>query len=125
MLFDRMYVQSDILGSALHASFLRNDVIVNNLANSDTPDYKRKAVDFEASLAKALDNYKRTGELDLSNTKPTIRTIYERFNYRIDKNNVDVELEMASLYQNSIKYDTIINSIQNNSRRLSLALTGR
>ena len=125
MLFESMRVQNEILGSALNASSLRNDIILNNIANNDVPGYKTKAVDFEASLTKAIDSYKKTGKLDLGGAVPTVRTVYENYNYRIDTNNVDLELEMVNLYQNSIKYETMISCVQSNSKRLNLALNGR
>ena len=125
MLFDRINLQNEILGSALHASSVRNDIIINNIANNDVPGYKTKAVDFEASLSKAIDKYKQTGVLDLSEATPTVRTVYEDYNYRIDKNNVDVELEMVNLYKNSVRYETMITCVQNNSKRLNLAVSGR
>ena len=125
MIFDALYKQNGVMGTALQAASVRNDVITSNIANADTPGYKAKAVDFEASLTKAIEDYNRTGVLDLSGALPHIRTVNEGFSYRIDKNNVDIELEMVNLYQNSIKYDAMINCVQRNSARLNLALTGR
>jgi flagellar basal-body rod protein FlgB len=125
MILDAIYKQGNIIGTALQAAAVRNDVITNNLANSDVPGFKAKAVDFESSLVKAIDNFKRTGVLDLSGARPSVRTVNKHYNYRIDGNNVDVELEMVALYQNSIKYEAMINCIQRNSARLNLALTGR
>ena len=125
MIFNKILQQNSILGSAAQAASLRNEIIVNNLANADTPGFKAKAVDFEASLTEALERFKKTGELDLSAARPTIRLINENYNYRVDKNNVDVDLEMVSLYQNSIRFEAMINCSTSNSRRLTLALTGR
>jgi flagellar basal-body rod protein FlgB len=125
MFFDRLYKQSGILGSALRAASVRNDVITNNIANADVPGFKTKTVDFEESLIKAIESFKRTGVLDLSAATPTVRLINESYSYRIDQNNVDVELEMVNLYQNSIKFEAMVNCVQRNSARLSLALSGR
>jgi flagellar basal-body rod protein FlgB len=125
MIFDAIYRQGNILGSALQAASVRNDVIVNNIANAEVPGFKAKTVDFEKSLTDAVNNFKRTGVLDLSNAKPFVRHLHPSFHYRIDLNNVDVELEMVSLYQNSIKFEAMINCVQRNSARLSLVLGGR
>ncbi len=125
MLVTAMNEQNDILATALRASAVRNDVMVNNLANGDVPGYKSKTVDFEASLTDALDDWQRTGELDLSGAKPMIRNTYSNYDYRIDENDVDVEMEMVNLYQNSVKYEAMINCVLNNSKRLNLAVTGR
>ncbi|MCL2707498.1 MAG: flagellar basal body rod protein FlgB [Defluviitaleaceae bacterium] len=125
MIFDAMFRQNNILGAASNAANVRNEVIVNNIANADVPGFKSKAVDFEASLAEAIDRYRQTGNLDLSGASPSIRLTNENYNYRIDKNNVDMELEMVNLYQNAIKFETFITCMQSNSKRLSMALTGR
>jgi flagellar basal-body rod protein FlgB len=125
MIFDRIYTQNDILGSALQAGSLRNDIIVNNITNNDDPGYKTKAVEFENSLSKALDKYKKTRNLDLSGVKPSIKTVYKDYNYRIDTNNVDMELEMVNLYQNSVRYEAMINCVMNNTKCFNLVLSGR
>ena len=125
MIFERMFSQNTILGYAADAASVRNDVIVNNIANNDVPGFKAKAVDFEDSLIKALERYKRTGELDLSDVRASVRHTNANLNYRIDENNVDIDLEMVNLYQNSVKYDAMITCVQSNTKRFTLALTGR
>ena len=125
MVLDNLFRQNTILGSAAKTATLRNEIITNNLANSDVPKFKAKAVDFEDSLIKALDKFKKTRELDMSDVRATVRHTNENYDYRIDKNNVDVDMEMVNLYQNSVKFDTLINCMQRNSARLTLALTGR
>ena len=44
----------NVLDKAADASWLRNDAISNNLANADTPNYKRQDVDFESQLKQAM-----------------------------------------------------------------------
>ena len=44
----------NVLDRAADASWLRNDVISNNISNADTPGFKRSDVNFETQLAKAL-----------------------------------------------------------------------
>ena len=125
MLINAIHNQGRILEAALQASSARNDAILNNIANNDVPGYKAKTVDFEQSLIDALNNWEKTGVLDLSSAKPTLRTQDKNFSYRLDKNNVDIELEMVKLYQNSIRYEVMINSLLNNSRNMSTVLSGR
>ena len=125
MIFDRMFVQNDILGAAAQAASVRNEVITSNIANADTPDYKAKAVAFEESLSRAVSRYKKTRTLDLSDVTPAVHEVMKHYNYRIDKNNVDMELEMVNLYQNSVRFDALLNCAQTNSSRLSLAIGGR
>ena len=44
----------DVLTKAADASALRNKTIANNIANIDTPHYKRQDVSFETELRHAL-----------------------------------------------------------------------
>ena len=37
----------NVLNKAADAAWTRNDVLANNIANMDTPAYKRQDVDFE------------------------------------------------------------------------------
>jgi len=125
MIFDSMFTQNTILGTALQAANVRNGVISGNIANADTPNYKKKTVDFESYLQDALDQAKVTGTIDLSKLEPTIRTIHTNYEYRLDGNNVDIESEMVDLYQNSVKYEAMVDSVTSNSRRFNLVLNGR
>ncbi len=120
-----MTLQSDILETALNASVVRNDVTLNNIANADTPGFKKKGVVFENFLQNALNSAKLTGRLDLNSLKPQIKLINEGFNYRIDENNVDMDVEMVELYKNSVKYDTMIQSVSNNYKRINLVVRAR
>ncbi len=123
MTFDNLFVQNDILESALQASVKRNDVIQNNIANADVPGYKKKKVLFEDALKKAIGNFKETGRLDLSSVTPTTVVQYKNYNYRMDKNNVDIEVEMVDLYQNAVKYDVMAQGVINNYKRINLAVS--
>ena len=54
MLNSNVFDYVNVLGKAADASWLRNDILANNLANVDTPGYKRKDIDFESQLRRAL-----------------------------------------------------------------------
>jgi len=125
MFYDRLFIQNAVLGQALQASAVRNDVIGNNIANAETPGYKARMVVFEEALDKALVRASKTGRLDLANAKPSVQPVHENFHYRLDQNNVDIEAEMVALYQNSIRYDALANSVMSNSKRINLVLSGR
>ena len=125
MIFDSLYFQNAVIGSAMQASIFRNEVISNNIANADTPGFKKSRVEFEDSLQKALDNISRMGVKELSGVSMRAVTMHDSFNYRIDQNNVDMETEMADLYQNAAKYDALTSMVTNNNRRLNMAITGR
>jgi flagellar basal-body rod protein FlgB len=125
MIFDRLYFQNAVAGTAMHGVVFRNDVISNNIANADTPGFKKSKVFFEDSLRNATDKYYQSGELDFSSVRITDAVVNDSFNYRLDQNNVDREVEMTELYQNAARYDVLTNMLLNNGRRLNLVLTGR
>jgi len=124
MIFDSVYFQNTVIGSAMQAAIFRNEVISNNIANADTPGFKKSRVEFEDSLRRALDNIKRTGVKDISGVDMRAALANESFSYRIDENNVDMEVEMSELYQNAAKYDALVAMAQNNNRRFSLIVRG-
>jgi len=47
---------------------------------------------------------------------------FDWLNYRIDENNVDIEFEMAQLYQNSVRLDVMAMGIMNHYRILNVAI---
>jgi flagellar basal-body rod protein FlgB len=128
MIFDSLYFQNTVIGTAMQAAVLRNEVIANNIANADTPGFKKSRVEFEDSLQKALDKIERTGVKDLEglsgvDMRPVV--MHDAFNYRVDGNNVDMESEMSGLYQNAARYDALASMAINNNRRVNLVIAGR
>lgn len=110
----------DYLGRGLKAASLRQEVIANNLANVNTPKFKRSEVAFEALLAKELYGDRREGTLPLVRThdkhlpvsgfKKRAEAKIEldgSTEMRVDQNNVDVDIEMASLAKNQIYYNAM------------------
>lgn len=112
----------NVLGKAADASWTRNSVIANNIANADTPNYKRQDVDFETYLNSALHSSSILDEainnVNLSSISPTIYTDNTSFSYRVDGNNVDIDTEEAYSAQNQIKYEALVDSINQEFARL-------
>ena len=125
MIFESIYFRNNVIGPAMQASILRNEVIANNIANADTPGFKKSRVEFEDSLQTALDRIKQTGVKDLSGVSMRAVITHDTFNHRIDENNVDMEVEMSELYKNAAKYDALTSMVLNNSKRFNVVLTGR
>jgi len=97
------------LDLALGAASQRQQVLSNNLANVNTPLYKRQDVNFDGMLAKALDS-ENSGESDapsLSSLTPTVTTD-NTTSMRADGNNVDVDNEMANLAENNVRYNALV-----------------
>lgn len=95
---------------ALDGLAARHAAISDNIANVNTPGYKRKVVPFEAALVRAMrDAFPACGPVCLPArpfTPPVVRDT--RTMARADGNNVDVEREMAMLAENTLRYETLI-----------------
>ncbi len=117
MIFDRLFTQNRILETAMQATQYKNQVLLNNMANIDTPNYKSKSVEFERVLANAIDETKRTGIDHMNSVIPNIKVTTKPNSTTIDGNSIDIETEMIEFYKNSTKYDFIVNSVLSNSNR--------
>ena len=118
----------NVLGKAADASWIRKDLIANNIANYDTPGYKRQDVDFEDALKQAIQGADgtnmdtkvanlRKGSLDVSPY-----TDYGDYSYRLDQNNVDVDTEQVQLAENQIRYQALMDSINSEFSNLKSAM---
>ncbi|MBC7331025.1 MAG: flagellar basal body rod protein FlgB [Synergistetes bacterium] len=118
MLFDRT---TRVLEKTLDALSLRQEVIANNIANVNTPDYRRKEVTFEEELKEALSESPRRikgyithpnhipipqPQLTLERVEPQVWERNDLF-FRNDKNGVDIDTELAELAKNSMKYSAV------------------
>lgn len=117
MIFERLFTQNTILEAAMQATQYKNQVIVNNIANADTPNYKSKTVNFESALDEAITKTKETGINHMSSVMSNIKTVTKENSTTLDGNSIDVETEMINFYKNSTKYDVIVNSVLSNSSR--------
>lgn len=131
--------QVSILEKALSAASLRHKVISNNIANVNTPKFKKSEVSFEDRLATAMDSQNtsassllaRTHERHLPiqskaanlNVEPTVNTITTN-SFRTDDNNVDIDGEMAGLAKNSIYYDAVAGQISKYFSNIKSAING-
>lgn len=108
----------NVLDKAADAAWLRNEVISNNIANADTPGYKRQDVDFESQLHKALgkadaDNMDaKVSALRRRELEPTTHSDFSEYDYRLDENNVDIQVENVNLAKNQLKYNGLMTSVR-------------
>jgi flagellar basal-body rod protein FlgB len=114
-----MYGNTDILSKALEASWTRNEVISNNIANVDTPNFKRSDVAFESLLEQALAS---NSSESVSNIEPQIVVDNSSLSYRLDGNNVDIDTEMAYLAENQLKYNALISQVNYSFERLKMVM---
>lgn len=110
------------LTTALNFREMRQELISSNVANANTPGFKAKKMDFEEALARALDvdgqmqmdatdgRHFNVGNGGFNNLEPEI---YDNPNGVVseDGNTVDVEAEMATMAENKLMYDALVQLI--------------
>jgi len=96
---------TDLLIAALKAESLRQKAIATNVANLETPGYRRVDVKFEETLAKAMD--RGDGKVDVSTVKPEV---YQTQNtpVKANGNDVNLETEVGAMVKNSLRYQTLM-----------------
>ena len=114
---------------SLDAGMLRSRVIANNIANVNTPGFRRVEVKFEDELRDALSRTKlkgvETNERHISLGRPRIDQVNADAWHPSDGtlpsgvNNVDIDTEMAKLAENQIKFASGV------FRKLNAAVQGK
>lgn len=108
-----------VLEQALSASSLRQKAISNNIANVNTPEYKKSEVAFEDLLQGAMNGDKmqmsQTNAKHLSSRATGIPTpklsVIGNTSIRKDGNNVDIDVEMSNLAKNNIYYNAVVQQL--------------
>ncbi|MCR5701720.1 MAG: flagellar basal body rod protein FlgB [Lachnospiraceae bacterium] len=130
MINTNIYNYINVLDKAADASNSRNEIISNNIANVDTPNYRRKDVSFERYLEQAmiggdsLDERVADINTHLSDFGGMIYTDHSILSYRLDGNNVDIDTENAFLAENQIRYNTLVSQIGQEFSRYKTVLSG-
>ena len=119
----------DIGSRALAAASLRHEVLSNNIANVNTPYFRRSYVRFEDLLKKelGLENDPlmkpvRTHDRHLPLPfRGKARAAIEQestTNMRVDGNNVDIDREMAEIAKNQLYYSVLATQVGGHVRKL-------
>ena len=126
----------DYMERGLSAANLRHEVISDNLANVNTPNFKRSEVVFEELLAKELYGDDDKGKLQMVRTHDRHLPFkkFERAEARVDRddttvmrvdnNNVDIDMEMASLAKNQLWYNAMARSLGGHISKLKSVMQG-
>lgn len=129
MINTNIYNYINVLDKAADAANSRNEIISNNIANVDTPNYKRKDVSFQSYLEQALIGGEaldeRVSEINthLSDFGGLIYTDSSTLSYRLDGNNVDIDTESAMLAENQIRYNALVEQIGQEFARYKTVLS--
>lgn len=120
------------LQKGLDAGALRQRVIANNIANINTPNFKKSTVAFESLLKNALGqgsiamvttNPRHFGAApQLEELQPEVNP-NETTSMRTDGNNVDIDEEMTNLAANAIQYQAVGRALSEHYSLLSRVIT--
>ena len=126
-----MATLDDVLG--IHAQTLsfraqRAEVLANNLANADTPNFLARDLDFKTFLQEAQDGsaLTRTDSAHLSEGNGVQPGLLYRIPMQpaIDGNTVDGQLEKSEFMQNAVRYQASLTLLDGRIRGLIKALRG-
>lgn len=124
MLSTNAFDYVNVLDKAADASWKRETVLANNIANVDTPGYKRKDLDFEGVLKQELGRCKHTSldtkieNLHMDHLNPSVYTDLSNYSYRLDGNNVDIDNEEVEYASEQLRYEGITAGINNEFNRM-------
>ncbi|MGG1551132.1 MULTISPECIES: flagellar basal body rod protein FlgB [Paenibacillus] len=126
----------NLMERSLDASALRQKVVANNIANVDTPNYKRADVVFEELLQDQLNG--STPSIEGRRTDPRHfvignSTSLPNSEVKTDEstainnnmNNVDMDYEMSLMAKNQLKYNTMIQQMNSEFKKLRTVLGGK
>lgn len=102
-----------LMKMGLDATELRSRTIANNIANINTPNYKRRYVSFEESLKNEISNAKIEVKVDKDSK------------VREDGNNVDLENEKVNQAAASLQYNALVSLTNTKLSMTKSVISGR
>lgn len=128
-MLEGLFSNVTVLEKALNGLSSRQRVIGENIANVDTPRYKRMEVEYEKQLRKALKKDAQSDDLPLATNSarhlslgpnaPGVEDVHATMTqvadetFRVDGNNVDIDAEMSKLAETNIRYNTMATMARN------------
>ena len=126
------------LPRGMEAASIRQEIIAHNIANVNTPNYRKSTLEFEELLAREIYGDLPDGKLEMVRThdrhlpptplpyhaEPTMvqdnTTIM-----RADDNNVDIDIEMATLAKNQLYYNSLATMLNGYVSKMKNVITSQ
>jgi flagellar basal-body rod protein FlgB len=135
-MLNNLFGNVNLLQRGLDAAWTRNEVINNNIANVDTPDFKSSTVEFETAMKQALESdgngftakttrpehYQFSGNSAEELTPAVVEN--SDTNYRADGNNVDIDYESTELAKNTLWYNALIEQVSSEFAKMKTVING-
>lgn len=128
-----------LLNRAMNAESMRYTVISDNIANADTPYFKRSEVKFESQLQRALKSEQSPypfeakmsdprhipfhKPMDFRDVNPKVSLEFDS-SYRNDKNNVDIDRETVDAAKSTMRYNAFASMLTRNFRKVNMLIRG-
>jgi len=110
----------DLLSRLMDVAALRHGVLAHNIANVNTPGFKKSEVEFEQEFQQALDR----GGRGAARVQPVISESIAPA-LRNDGNNVDIDKELGSLGKNAMLFRTYSTLLSRHLSLMESAVTGK
>ena len=108
----------DLIDAGIKAETLRQKAIANNVANLETPGYRRIDVKFEELLARCL---RSSGEFDLSEIEAQIYRP-KQTPLNSNGNDVNLEAEIGQMIKNTLRHKAYIRLLSKKYNQIELAI---
>ncbi|SET44012.1 flagellar basal body rod protein FlgB [Paenibacillus sp. NFR01] len=124
------------LQAGMSAATTRQEVLANNVANNDTPNFKRSDVAFESILQEQEKGLKPTLKAKVSDARhfqfgtggavpSAVISTDESTSMNNNDNNVDIDREMALSAENQLRYNSYIQQINSQISMMRTVVEGR
>ena len=110
-----------LLEAGLRAESLRHRAIASNVANLETPGYRRVDVKFEELLAKVLAS---RGTVDLREIAPQIHQP-KSTPVKSNGNDVNLEAEVGEMVKNTLRHRALVRLLNKKYSQIELAISTR
>lgn len=112
----------------------RQEVLATNIANSDTPNYKARDIDFASALSQAMDEPRRLPDTQLTltsarhipaqahSTGPADELYRVPTQPSLDGNTVDMNVERVQFADNAMRYQSDLSVLSQRIKTLMLAM---
>ena len=136
MIGDYSRVTNYLLERGLDVSMIRQEVISDNIANVDVPNFKRSDVAFEQEMIKALESQQKPRyqaymthsrhipfyqPIPVESVRPNLQVDHYS-SMREDGNNVDIDRESADALRNTLQYRALADMVSQNFKMLKISM---
>ncbi|MGH8017965.1 MAG: flagellar basal body rod protein FlgB [Opitutaceae bacterium] len=108
----------------LDAAAMRHEALATNIANLETPGFKR--VDLAPDFAQQLADFAARPDMKaIESLEPKLAQDHFTQAVRPDGNNVAIDRELTELSRNALEYEFLTQYASDSVKRLKSAITGR